>query len=143
MTAINVYLSIPPPFTDDEYPMFQGVRRKLFNDIAGKEVFDVIIDEADLELLLADIPQIQVMEAFKPDGLRVGLTKRIDNTDPDNPVETIEGTPRYQPDASLSSGLKDHIHYDEDGNQVGATSRILIDDDTHRWFGWTKRDFIN
>ena len=138
MTAINVYLSIPPPFTDDEYPMFQGVRRKLFNDIAGKEVFDVIIDEADLELLLAGIPQIQVMEAFKPDGLRVGLTKRIDND-----IEIIEGSHKYLPNAALATGLKDHIHYDEDGIQIGTTPRVLADDDTHRWFGWAKRNFVD
>jgi len=115
------------------------MQRELFNSIAGKEVFDVLIDENDLAQLLVDAPQIKVMEAFSPNGLRVGLTRRLDEND----NEIIEGTPKYPPDAALATALKDKIEYDIDGNQTGTTPRVLADDDVQHWFGWERRDFIN
>ena len=139
MSYINVYLSIPPPFTEDEYPEFQGVKIGLFNDIAGKVIFDVIITEEDLDSLLTRVPQITVMDAWQDTGLRVGLS--LDKTDPENPV--ITGSHTHTPNPSMTSGLKDKINYDANGNQVGATPRVFADDDSHRFAGWAKKDTVN
>ena len=106
---------------------------------AGKVIFDVIITEEDLDLLLTRVPQIQVMDAWKDTGLRVGL--RLDKTDPENPV--ITGSHTHTPNPSMASGLKDKINYDANGNQVGTTPRVFADDDTHNFAGWAKKDTVN
>jgi len=134
---ITVYISVPNPFVD-ELEELHGLKENIFNVVSNRNTFDTLVTPEKLIELTTRLPQVQVLDAFNYDGTRYGETLTVD----DEGVETISGEPIYTPNpATLGAALPDKINYDQDGNQIGTTPRVLSDDDTHRWFGWDKRRF--
>ena len=137
MSHITAYIGVPRPFVGD-IDEAHGIKKEIFNVVSNRDTFDILITPEKLIEMTTRLPQIQILDAFNPDGTRYGETLTVD----DEGVETITGEPVYTPNpATLGAALPDKINYDQDGNPVGTTPRTLTDDDNHRWAGWPKRRF--